>query len=51
MEHSRCCEPGNACTEYVKGKRITLNNNKHVNVSKTRSADENYLDKFATNFN
>ena len=51
MEHSRRCEPGNACTEYVKGKRITLNNNKHVNISKARSADENYLDKFTTNFN
>ena len=29
----------------------TLNTNKHMNISKARSADENYLDKFTTSFN
>lgn len=50
-EHSRGCEPGNNCTECIKGKRLTLNTNKHMNISKARSADENYLDKFTTSFN
>ena len=42
--HSRGCEPGDNCSKYIKGKRLTLS--KNLVISQSLDSIDYYLNKF-----